>query len=332
MSNRTNAGAALAAGPKWFLLTLFALAISIPEAKAQTAYPSKGIEIVVPMGPGGSTDLSARIWAPYMSKKLGVPVTVVNKPGGNTIPAALDVYNSRPDGYTLLVDGNPSATLVQVGAKQLPFKIMDRTFVALADTVPVVIMVPTNSPFQSLSDVVAEVKKSPAEFTWTSMGGVGLQDLAFRQLLKAVNVDVMKTKPIMSQGGAQPMTMTAGGHVKLGIATVSSALPAISGGMVRPLAVTSEKRIPKLPDVPTTTELGYPSINAANWHGISGPPGLPKQVVDTWNKAFQEMVNDPEVLSRLENIVTVPFYRNQPDTRAIVQNEASEVKTLWGLE
>jgi tripartite-type tricarboxylate transporter receptor subunit TctC len=331
----TKVAGAVTTGAKWSLLTLtfvtFVLAMWIGQAEPQDKYPTRAIEIIVPFSPGGSTDLMARIVAPYVSKKWGVPVNVINKPGGNTVPASLEVYNARPDGYTMLMDGTPSATLVVAAVKNLPYKIMDRTFIAVIDTCPMLIMVSPNSPFKSLKDLEAEAKKDPEKFTWTSLGGAGNQDLAVRQWLKAIGVDVMKTKPVMSKGGTEPITLTAGDNVKLGSSTVATALPAISGGMVRPIVVTSATRMSQLPNVPTTKELGFPTVTSSNWHSISGPPNLPLSIVNIWNKALEEVVKDPDAISKMNNIGAIPFYHNSQETREMVQKEIKEVTELWGL-
>jgi len=337
MSNdrKTKVACGVAAGAKWSILALTFLmmvfGLWMGQAESQEKYPTRQVEIIVPFSPGGSTDLMARIIAPFMSKKWGVPVNVVNKPGGNTVPASLEVHNARPDGYTMLMDGTPSATLVVAAVKNLPYKIMDRTFIALVDTCPMLVMVGPNSPFKSLKDLENEVKKDTGTFTWTSLGGAGNQDLLVRQWLKAIGVDVMKTKPVMSKGGTEPITLTAGGNVKLGSSTVATALPAISGGMVRPIVVTSTTRMSQLPDVPTTKELGYPTVTSSNWHSISGPPNLPLSIVNIWNKALEEVVKDPDAISKMNNIGAIPFYHNAQETREMVQKEIKEVTELWGL-
>lgn len=314
------------------LLIIFLLTVWVGPVQSQDKYPTRAIDLIVPFAPGASTDLWTRITADYLKNKWGVPVNVVNKPGGNTVPACLEVYNSKPDGYTLLADNNPSSSMTPIVVKSLPYKIMDRTFIAMTAIVPMVPIVHSGSTFKSLKDLEIEAKKDPENFTWTSLGGAGAQDFTCRQFIKAIGVDVFKTKPIMSQGGAHAVTLTAGGHVKLGVGTTSGALPAISGGMVRPLAITSKTRDPNLPDVPTTAELGYPTVSCLYWIGVSGPPNLPSLIVDKWDKTLQEMLKDPEILSRLKKIMALPFYHNAKGMREYVTKETEEVATLFGLK
>ena len=321
---------------QWFcvvlLSVLFTTWVGSMEAGAQEKYPARAIDIICPFAAGGSTDLIARITAAFLNKKWGVPVNVVNKPGGNTVPACLEVYRANPDGYTLLADGNPSSSMVGIVMKNIPFKVMDRTFLGMIGQAPHVPIVAASSPFKSLKDLEAEAKKSPESFTWTSLGGASIQDYVIRQFLKAIGVDVVKTKPVMSQGGSQAVTMTAGGHVKMGTATTSSALPAIKGGMVRPLAITSPTRWPDLPDVATTAELGYPTITGVQWNGISGPPNVPAAVTEKWNKDLQEMLKDPEAISKLKNVGASPFFHDARQFREFVLKQTEEVAILWGLK
>ncbi len=302
------------------------------QAQSQPKYPTRAIEIICPYNPGASTDLVDRITAQYLNRKWGVPVNVVNKPGGNTVPACLEVYNSAPDGYTVFGDSLPATSQLPVVVKNLPFKIMDRSFINMVALTPMVVIVPSTSPFKSMKELETEARKDPGNLTWTCLGGSAAIDFTLRQVLKAWDVDILKTKPIMCQGGSQAAMLTAGGHVKLGGGTVSGALPAINAGTVRALAVTSKQRWPELPDVPTTEEAGYPSVNVQNRLGFSGPPKLPSSIVEVWEKAAQEMIKDPDVISKLKNIGAVPYYQNARETRELTRKEIEEVEILFRVK
>ncbi len=304
---------------------------SVGLGQSQEKYPNRSIDVICPTGAGGGNDLQTRVMTAYLNRKWGVPVNVLNKPGGNSIPGTLEVYGARPDGYTVLVD-SVNTSLLPAAVKSLPFKIMDRTHICTHSAVQQVFFVYISSPFKSLKDLEAEAKRNPETFTWTSMGGTGGQDFAGRQLFKALGVDVLKTKPVMVQSGAQCAALAAGGHVTLGISATASSLPAIKGGMVRPLAISGSTRWPDLSEVPTASELGYPSITAMTWVGFSGPPNLPSHIVEIWNKAILEMVRDPEVISKLKNIGAMPLYRNASETREYAAKEIEEVYKLWGLK
>jgi len=312
-----------------WLLLIFGWA---EQAQSQIKYPNRAIEIIVPFVPGGSSDLATRIAADYLKKKWKVPVNIVNKPGGNTIPAVLEMYSANPDGYTLFAENAGSNVSLEIATKELPFKVMDRTFICMHSMLPYCVTVYAKSSFHTFKDLVNEAKKDPEHFTWTSAGGVGFQDIVFRQFSKAIGIDVLKTKPIVTRGAAQSATLAAGGHVKMGGGSLASCLSYIQAGTLRPLALTSKERWPQVPDTPTMAELGYPTIKTQQWTGISGPPQLPQRIVDIWEKAMQEMVKDAEVISRMKSIGTKENYLNAREVREFVIHEGEELKILWGVK
>ena len=187
-------------------LTLLIVTVVVWEGRAQSqeVYPTRPIEMIVPYAAGGSSDLHGRTGASFLSKKLGVPVNVINKPGGNAIPGVLSVYNANPDGYTLLVDGNTTNSMMGVAVKDLPFKVMDRTFVSITGFSPQLFVVAAKSPLQNMKDLAAEVKRDPENFKWT-MHGAGTDSVGFavRQFFKEIDVDIRKTKAITVAGGAR---------------------------------------------------------------------------------------------------------------------------------
>jgi tripartite-type tricarboxylate transporter receptor subunit TctC len=193
-------------------------------------------------------------------------------------------------------------------------------------------MVHPTSPFKNLKDLENDANKDPSNFTWTSVGGAGGQDYVIRKFLKVIGVNVFKTKPIMCHGAAQAIVLTAGGNSKMGVASLGSSLPAIRGGTIRPLAITSKYRLPDLPDLPTTAELGYPTIDIHDYYGPSGPPKLPPYIVDKWNKAMEEMLKDPEATSRIEKMGSKPTYFNSLEYREFIIKATEEVKELWKLK
>ena len=323
---------------KWFLhgllfvMVMFILTGWCGEVQSQPKYPTRGIDIIVPFTPGGATDLVIRVMAVYLKQKWSVPVNVINKPGGNTVPACLEVHRAAPDGYILLGDNNPSSSMLPIVVKSLPFKVMDRTFISMVAGSPAVIIVPYDSQVKTLKDLEIEIKKDPENFTWASLGGTGLPDYVTRQFLKTIGVDVLRTKPVMCQGGAQAVILTAGGHIKMGSGTVSASTPAITGNTVTPLAITSKTRWPDLPNLPTAVEAGYPTVNYLYWVGFSGPPNLPPDIIDKWDKTLQEILKDPEVISKLKNIGAIPFYQNARGNRKYVMEEIEEASKLWDLK
>ena len=290
------------------------------------AYPTRDITLISGFAPGGTTDLVGRMAADYLGKKWHVTINVVNKPGGNTVPANVDLYNAAPDGYTLMADSIGSSSTLPSTDSNLPFKVVDRTFVAMISSNSMLIFVPPNSPIQSLKDAAEDAKKDPPSFTWT---GVGVAEIPVRQLFSTAGVDVTKTKPVVSSGSVSGATLAAQGSVKLGVAAVGSTIPMVTGGLVKPLAIAAEKRWAALPDVPTTVESGYPNVNVVSWIGITGPPKLPANVVDQWNSGIKEMLADPAIQDQLTKFASVPDYRDPKAFKDEVEKEVNEIDTLW---
>jgi tripartite-type tricarboxylate transporter receptor subunit TctC len=304
----------------------------VKNVQSQGKYPSRAIDLICPFAPGAATDVVGRVFADALKRKWDVPVNVINKAGGNSVPANLEVYKASPDGYTLLIDSQSSCSMLGAAIRNLPFNVMDRTFIAIIAGCPQVFIVPSTSPIQTMKEIEAEAKRDPESFTWASLGGAGMQDYGTRQFLKAIGVDVTKTKPIMFPGGAPAVAATAGGHLKLGSSTTVGVLPAFKAGTVRPLGITGKTRHPDFPNVPTMEELGYPTVTCYYWNGFSGPPKLPSSIVEMWNKELQELSKNSEFLDRVKKVGGVPFYHNASEAKEYIMKEIEDVNKLWGLK
>jgi putative tricarboxylic transport membrane protein len=316
-------------GLECFVMALMIIGM-VGEVQSQEKYPSRAVNIICAHSTGAA-DLAARAPLPYLTKKWGVQVNVVNKPGGNSIPAQIEVYQSPPDGYTLFADGQPFSSLLPLVVKDLPFKVMDRTFIAVLAYGPGVVIVPASSPYNSLQDLVIDAKKDPENLSWASQGGIGGSDYQTRRFFKAIGVDVMKTKPIMTQGGAAGAALVAGGHVRMSFSAFSSAMPHIQAGTVRALCVLWKERDEALPDTPSIAELGYPTVPSIFWTGISGPPKMPVHVVDILDKTLKEMQKDAEYINRLKNVGLRPVYMNATEMKALIVKDMEEASEIYGV-
>ncbi len=294
-------------------------------------YPAKSMDTVVPFAPGAGTDLMGRVMAEGLSKKWKYPINVVNKPGGNTIIGTNEVMRASPDGYTLLVD-SPGSSSMQVGMKDLPYKVEQRTFIVRAAASPMAFIVPQNSPWKSLKDVVEAAKKDPGSLTWTSLGGTSGVDLVMRQFFAAAGIDVPKTKMVTFPGASPACNSVAGGHVQLGAATAGTILPLVNGGNARCIAVTSPERLDELPDVATTGQQGFPSVNTQYWIGFSGPPGLPDYVIKAWTEAVSEVLKSPDVITKLTRITSVPAFLGPDEFKKFIMEESRMVNELMGVK
>jgi putative tricarboxylic transport membrane protein len=307
---RTGLFLAIALGAMWHQSVL-----------GQQPYPAKGIDIIVPFAAGGSTDLTARVFAKALQDKWRVQVRVVNQTGGNGLPAISAVMQARPDAYTVLMDGTSSSSALPLVVDNLPFKVEDRTFISLTSQTPMVYLVAGNSPHRTLGDVIARIKKDPATFTWTSNGGVTAGDAAGRQLIRAAGVTVADTRPVIARGGAEGAVQAAGGHVELSIASYISVVPFLDSGKLRPLAVAAAERFAAMPNVPTTAEAGFPAIQLIQWNGFSGPPALPAETVEIWRVAVQQLLKEPQTIKALAQVGLEP---RAGDGKAMAEVVAAE--------
>ncbi len=294
---------------------------------AARPYPQKAIQYVVSFSPGGGSDVVARVVAKYLAAELGVPVNVVNKEGGNQIPAILSVLNAAPDGYTLLQD-QPANSSIKAILKDLPFKLEDRTYGPLTIGGPNAFVVSGKSPWKTLKDMVDAAKKDESSFTWVRTGGSSLTDMATLQLFDAAGIDATKTKPVDFQGVGPGNVAVAGGHVMLGGGGAGSVVAMVQSGDLRALAVTGDRRVPILADTPSAKEGGFPDSNLMNWYGISGPKNLPPAVIDRLDAAVKKISQNPQFIKEAEQVASYPIYAPPAQAREYALEEGELYKKL----
>ncbi len=295
----------------------------------QATYPSKAIELVVPWAAGGGTDVIARVAAKHLSKELGVPVNVSNKTGGNGIPGVLAVLEAPADGYTMLFDAQGSSSIQAATLKDLPYKIEDRTFGPSLVSGPNTLAVNGKSPWNSLKDVAEAAKKNPESFTWVlGGGGVAIMDFTIMQFLQASGADISKTKSVEFSGMGPGLTAVAGGHVMLGGSSPGAVLPLSQSGDLKVLAVTGDKRVAVLPNVPSASEAGFPNIDLTTRFSISGPKDLPKEILDKWDAAAKKITQDAAFKEEMEKTGSYPLYASPKDTRDFFLGEVENFKKL----
>ena len=315
-------------------ISIFFLALSCPWMAPDIGskeYPAKPITIIVPWPPGPSTDLTPRILAPRLSQRWGVPVSVINKPGGAGTIGCLEVVKSAPDGYTVMSDCPGTSSIQHAWAEKLPYKIEERTYLARAILTPGVLAVRGDAPWKTIEDMAKAVQTDPAHFRWSSIGGSGFPDVLLAQnraAFIAQGIDLSKTRTITYKGTGEVMIALAGGHVDMAYAAPASVNPLMSAGKVRAIAVAADERYKGWPEVPTTAEQGYPSVKLTFWVGFSGPPGIPQNIVQTWIDAVREIVTDPEVISKLDRIGVVPAFLGKEDFKNFVLEEGKAIKAL----
>jgi tripartite-type tricarboxylate transporter receptor subunit TctC len=270
---------------------LFALATSwlaaFPADDAFAEYPDRIVRIVVPLTPGGGTDLIARTLAQEMAKDLGTSVIIENKPGAGTIIGTQAVATSEPDGYTLLMGTFANAVNPSLNAK-LPYDPhTDFAAVALIARSYNIVVVNPKSSFHSIADLIAAAKAEPDKLSYGTYGNGTSAHLAgelFKNLAK-VNLTTVPYK------GSEPaITDLIGGQIQVMFTTVASAASLIEGGQLRALAVTSPERSPAFPQLPTVAEAGVPGYAVESWYGLFAPAKTPHDIIDRLNKSAARAV------------------------------------------
>ena len=274
--------------------SMLCVALSGLALNAWAAYPDKPIKIIVPWATGGATDQVGRMLAQPLSQALGVPVIVENKAGAGGVIGTQQFVKEKADGYTLLLATSSTNAAAPYLYSKLGFDpIADFTPVVSLCSIPNVMVVPTKSPWNSLKDIVDAAAKSPGNFTYGSAGIGGSQHLAGAQFKTTANIDIRHVPYKGSGPAAQDLVA---GHIDMMIDTGS--LGSIRGGLLRPIAVASAKRLSVLPNVPTFNEAGVPMVASA-WYGVVLPAGAPADVVNRLNTEINKILNTKEINTKL---------------------------------
>lgn len=263
--------------------------MALPALAAEASYPTKPIRLIVAFAPGGGSDFIARLVASKMSERLGQPVIVENKPGaGGNLGASL-ALKSPSDGYTLFLAA--ASYTVNPALYKLPFDpINDITPIAQLARGPFVVAVNPKLPASNVKEMVAIGKKSPGSLSYGSAGTGSIVHIVSEYFLETAGVDMLH---IPYRGTSPALVDAVAGQVQLVFGTVASTLPFVKSGQLRALAVTTDGRLPALPQVPTMVESGYPSFAVTNWHGIIGPKGMPADIVKKLNAVINESLKAP---------------------------------------
>jgi tripartite-type tricarboxylate transporter receptor subunit TctC len=261
------------------LAWLFCALIVFPAA-AQDAYQSKPVKMLVPYGPGGATDIIARIVAARLTESLGQSFIVENRPGANGNLALEATAKATPDGYTLLV-GNVSTNAINesIYAGQLTIR-PSRDLVAITKLVeiPHIVVASANLPAKNIAELVALAKKDPGKLNYASVGLGSYPHLDMERFMQASGTEM--THVPYKGGAGQAIPAMVAGEVQVAFFNMASLLPHIKSGRLKALAAVPAQRLPELPDVPTLAEQGYAGIGTNAWQGLFAPAATPKAVVD----------------------------------------------------
>ncbi|SDO46749.1 Tripartite-type tricarboxylate transporter, receptor component TctC [Rhodoferax sp. OV413] len=281
------------------ILTSISLCLAALAVNAQT-WPDKSVTLVVPFPPGGSTDQVARAVGPKLTDKFKQSFLIDNKAGATGTIGATFVKRAAPDGYTFLVTSLGPLVIVPhllKGMQYDPLKDFDLVTVAVQSAN--VLVVPTSSPHKSVADVIAFEKANPGKMTFASAGNGSSDHLTAELFWQQTGTTGIH---VPYKGGAPAHTDIMGGQVDASFQNINSVAQYIKGGKMRALAITSPKRSPVLPDVPTLAEAGVKNVEVASWQAIVAPKGLPPAVLEKAHAAFVEALNDPKVKEQFTSI------------------------------
>ncbi|MDO5288802.1 MAG: tripartite tricarboxylate transporter substrate binding protein [Pseudomonadota bacterium] len=297
-----------------------ALAAAAGAQAQPRPWPAKNIRLVVPFPAGGGTDNAARLVAEHLSQRLGQPVIVDNKPGAATVIGLDAVAKAPADGYTLLLAGGGSLTVLPALRSQLPFDVArDFAPIALVATAPVVLVTPAGRPYQSLQDFIAAAKAQPGALRYFTYGPGSAPHLAGAMLADATGTVL---EPVPYKGASDALLGLLRGEVDLGFETLSAASPQAKAGKLRILACGSEKRSPFLPDVPGMGELGLAAASYEAFYGLLAPAGTPAAVLKSLGSAMGELLASPQVRDALAALLMAP--PPQTDAQALQSRMRSE--------
>lgn len=276
------------------LLTLLALAASC-MAHAQD-YPAKPIRIIIPSTPGGGTDYIGRLMSTKLNELNGWNVIPENRPGAGTALGLAEAARSPAEGYDLVIGQSDNVSLIPLLMKVSYDPIKDLAPVALVGTTPMVLLVSDKSAFKSLPDVIEAARKEPGTLSYGTSGTGGGVHMAMEMLQHAAGFQMQH---VPYKGSAPALADLMGGHLDFAGSSISSAATLIKSGKVRALAVTSPKRNPALPDVPTVAELGYKDFSVVTYYGVLAPAKVPPAIIERLNADFNKILSRKDVQDAL---------------------------------
>ena len=304
------------------LAALIALTAAAAIAPAQQ-YPAKPIRFLVPFGPGGVGDITARVVAQKMSVSMGQQVIIDNRPGAGGIVASEIVARAAPDGYTLLLLNNAHAVSMSL-FKSLPYDTLrDFAPISSISTFSIVLLVNADSPIKSVKDLIASARASPGKLNVGTIQIGATQHLSSELFMSMAGINVVHV-PFGNTGAV--LTGLRGGSVQVAFEFIAPVVGQVKAGALRALAVSTRSRFAGLPDIPTVQEAGVPGYEVMSWNGIGAPAGTPKAVIFRLNQAVTAALAMPDVKQRFQELAV----DTRPDTPEGFRNLIASEINKWG--
>ncbi len=282
-------------------------------------YPDRPITLVVPYGPGGAADLSARMIAGAAPAYLGQPILAVNKTGAGGVVGSTMVVNASPDGYTLLSARVGSQMGVPAMNKTIPYAWDEFTFIGLIETNPFVLVVSGDSEINTFEEFAAKVAAGDT-MTFGSAGVGTLLHIATAVMADSMGVGLDNLTHVPFKGGGKARAAIVGGQVDFMWQNLSGVINAIEAGQLKALAVTTPERFPAIPDIPAVGELGHATMEQIiGWSAIYGPPAMPEDIVATWVDTLQQLKEDRAWTKMTQSLGNIVDVRGPEETKAFVE-------------
>lgn len=301
-----------------FVFFLSVAALFCAAGSMAADYPVRAIRLVVPFPPGGALDLQARVLAPPLGVQLGQAIVVENRPGANGTVGFDAVAKAAPDGYTLLLGSAAGVAVNPVVIPNLPYAAKDFAPVALLARAPSVLIVDPKLDARSVRDLIALAKASPGKLSYGSPGTGNPNHIAAEMFKSAAGIELVH---VPYKGAAFVINDVMAGHLPVAFVILSGALPQLRAGKIRALAVTSEKRSPAAPDVPTMGEAGVSGVEIAEWSGILVRSGTPSSVVSSLHAALRRVLDSPDVQARFKEQGVDPVWVSADEFAAIMSSD-----------
>lgn len=316
-------------------LAILGTKTGISPAAAAT-YPDRPISIIVPYSAGGDADMAARTLSKELNNRVAQPIVVQNRGGAGGVIGSMSVHTSDPDGYTLLLGRVGSQAILPALQKSLKYKWDEFTILGVMDINPMVCVVNAQSPYNTLQDLLDDMKARHHELSYSSTGPATSLNLAAQTLLASAGLPSDAAVEIPYKGGGEATAAVLGGDVDFSCNNMASLLSNIKGGRIRALVTTSPTRLAELPDVPTAQELGHPQLQDVNgWSALYGPANMSDELIAYWEDQLQYLAGSESWRSALQSAGSIPNVLSSADSTEFVGQQYqffSDLGDSLGLE
>ena len=305
-----------------------AMIVALTTGTAFAEYPTKPVTLVAPYGPGGASDLAARIVSATAPGYLGNGILVVNRTGAAGVTGSTYVAKSKPNGYTVLLSRVGSQAAVPAINAKIPYKWDDFTFLGLLEQNPFVLAVKADSPYKTFDDLKKAIK-SGKKLSYSSAGVGTLLHVAMVIVLNDLGLPPDALIHIPFKGGGKAAAAVAGGHADMIFQNLSGVISQIRGRKLRALVISTKQRAPTVPSVPTATEVGHPNLHVVvGWSGIWGPKGLPADVTKKWVATLASLKKDKAWNKMTKGLGSIPSIMPPAETKAFVKKQYETIKEI----